>query len=256
MISDPAFYLAAVPAVLIVGISKGGFGGGLGVVAVPLLSLAIDPLRAAAIMLPILCLMDLFSVWAYRRRWDPVNLRILLPAALAGIALAAATFRLVDATFVRLLVGGIAVGFALDYWLKGRRKRGGSRGPDPLKGGFWGAIAGFTSFIAHAAGPPLGVYLLPQRLEKGLFVGTTVIFFTVINYVKLVPYAWLGQLEVANLTTSLVLAPLAPLGVWLGVWLHGRIDENLFYRFCYLLVFMVGLKLLWEAFGALAGGGG
>lgn len=248
MIDDPWFYVTATVAMLIVGISKGGFGGGLGVIGVPLMSLTVSPLTAAAVMLPILCLMDLFSVRTYRRRWDAANLRILIPAALVGIAVAAATFSYVDAIFIKLLVGVIAVSFALDFWLRISRQRvqGPPKGPDVLRGGFWGGMAGFTSFIAHAAGPPLSVYMLPQRLNRTVFVGTTVIFFTVVNYLKLVPYAWLGQFETGNLLTSLVLAPLAPLGVALGVWLHHRIPDLIFYRICYLLLFLTGLKLLWD----------
>jgi uncharacterized membrane protein YfcA len=253
VIDDPWFYVAATVALLIVGISKGGFGGGLGVVGVPLMSLTISPLTAAAIMLPILCLMDLFSVRAYRRKWDPVNLRILIPAAMVGIAIATVTFKYVDVTFTKLLVGGIAVSFTLDFWLRVLRRKvqGPPQDPSILRGGFWGALSGFTSFIAHAAGPPLSVYMLPQRLNRTVLVGTTVIFFTVVNYVKVLPYAWLGQFDTGNLLTSLVLAPLAPIGVTLGVWLHHRISDLSFYRVCYLLLLLTGLKLLWDVVGVL-----
>ncbi len=244
LITDPWFYLAAVPAVLIVGISKGGFGGGLGVMAVPLMSLVIPPLQAAAIMLPILCIMDLVSIWAFRRYRDAPALRVLLPAAMVGLVVATATFHLVDATFVRLLVGAVAVLFALDFWLRPRRAQGPAREPSVLRGGFWGLVAGFTSFIAHAGGPPLSVYLLPLRMNKSVLVGTTIVFFIVVNYAKILPYAWLGQFQVGNLATSLVLAPLAPLGVRLGVWMHHRVSERLFYQVSYVLVFLVGAKLL------------
>jgi len=251
VIDDPLFYALAVPAVLIAGISKGGFGGGLGVLAVPMMALTTSPLTAAAIMLPILCLMDLFGVWAYRRRWDAVNMRIMVPGALVGIAVGAATFRFLDASVIRLIIGCIAVGFALNYWLgalRGIEKR--PRGPDRLRGSFWSAVAGFTSFVAHAGGPPMSVYLLPQRLDRTVFVATTVLFFIVVNYVKLVPYAWLDQFATQNLMTSLVLAPLAPTGIWLGLWLHRRVSERLFYRACYGFLLMAGVKQLWDGLAA------
>jgi uncharacterized membrane protein YfcA len=230
-ITDPLFYLVAVPAVLLAGISKGGFGAGLGILAVPLMTLRVPPTQAAAIMLPILCLMDIFGIGAYRRTWDRANLTILFSGALVGTAIGAASFRYLDESLIRLLLGIIALAFIASRWF-GR----GDRPPAPrslVKGGFWGMVAGFTSFVAHAGGPPVSVYLLPQRLDKTLFVGTTVVFFFAVNYVKLLPYYWLGQFPQANLATSLALAPVAVAGVLLGIWLHDRIDVALFYRLCY-----------------------
>jgi len=245
VITDPWFYAVAVPAVLLTGISKGGFGGGLGVLAVPLLSLQVPPLQAAAILLPILCLMDIFGAWAYRRSFSVRNLKILIPAGLTGVVIAGLTFQAVDVTATKLLIGLIAVGFSLHYWLGPRQHR--PRGVNRLKGSFWGAMAGFTSFIAHAGGPPVSVYLLPQRLDKRLFVGTTVLFFITVNYAKLVPYAWLGQFPAGNLLTSLALAPLAPLGIRLGLWLRDRVSQVWFYRACYSFLLITGLKLLHDA---------
>ena len=243
-ISDPWFYVVAVPAVLLSGISKGGFGGGLGILAVPLMALFVSPFHAAAIMLPILCTMDLFGLWAYRNTWDRRNLIIMLPAALVGIAVGALTFRFFDEDFVRLLVGGIAVAFTLNRWLK-RQPKGG-RGAGIVSGSAWSVVAGFTSFVAHAGGPPLQFHLLPQRLDKTVYVGTTVVFFLVVNYVKLVPYGILGLFSPANLGTALVLAPLAPLGIRLGVRLHSVVPEVWFYRVCYVMLLLTGCKLIWD----------
>ena len=251
MIADPLFYWLAVPAVLLIGVSKAGLGGGLGLLAVPLMSLAISPVRAAAVLLPILCVMDLMAVRAYRGKWHREDLRIMLPAAIVGIAIGALSFRFLDAALIRLLIGGLAVGFTLDHWLRGRRLAGPARGPSRLGGSFWAALSGFTSFVAHAGGPPVGVYLLPQRLHRTLFVGTTVMFFIVVNYVKLVPYAWLDQLHFGNLATSLALAPLAPLGMGLGLWLHSRVSDRWFYRVSYSLLFVIGLKLLYDGLVAV-----
>ena len=127
------------------------------------------------------------------------------------------------------------------------------RAPDRRAGSFWAALSGFTSFVAHAGGPPLSVYLLPQNMDKTRFVGTTVIYFAFVNYLKLVPYSFLGQFSGENLLTSLILSPLAPLGMWLGIWLHRRIDEQLFYQTVYLMLAVVGLKLLYDGVAALLG---
>lgn len=245
-IADPLFYLLAVPAVLVTGVSKGGFGVGLGIIAVPTMALAIPAPKAAAIQLPILCLMDLFGLWGYRGKWDAPTMRVILPAGLLGIAVGALTFRVVDARVFALLVGVVAVAFTLDHWLR-RRPAERPAPPSAAKGWFWAAVSGFTSFVAHAGGPPLSFYLLPQRMDKTLFVGTTIVFFAIVNYVKLVPYAWLGQFSAENLSTSLVLAPLAPIGTALGIWLHNRIDPTPFYRVCYVFVFVVGVKLITDA---------
>ena len=245
LIDNPWFYVAALPAVLIVGISKSGFGGGLGLVSVPILAFTIPPASAAAIMLPILCVMDLMSWWAYRRIWDRRNLMILVPAALVGLAIGGLTFRFMSEDALRLIIGAIALLFTLDHWLGRRPKLAPSEAGIGL-GAVCGTISGFTSFIAHAGGPILQVYLLPQRLDKTLFVGTTVIFFLIMNYVKLVPYAYLGMLSAGNLTTSLVLLPLAPLGVWLGLRLHRLVSQALFYRLMYFLTFAAGIKLIWD----------
>jgi uncharacterized membrane protein YfcA len=246
LIEQPLFYLLAVPAVLILGISKGGFGGGLGSLAVPLTALVVSPIQAAAVLLPILCVMDVHGAWVYRGRWDKANLKILMPAALIGLAVGTFTFRHLDAQIIRLLIGTIAVGFTIHFWLSGLTATPTARGADAVRGGFWGAVSGFTSFIAHAGGPPMSVYLLPQRMDKTRFLATTVIFVLFMNYVKLVPYAWIGQFSAENVYTSLVLLPIAPIGMWLGIWLHRVVPEDVFYRVCYLLLFVAGLKLLYD----------
>src|SRR5690606_3758364 len=167
MIEDPLFYLAAVPAVLIAGISKGGFGAGVGLLAVPMMALVLSPVQAAAIMLPILCLMDLVGVWAYWKKWEgPVLLRLALAAGV-GIAIGALTFHLLAPWSIRLLIGLIAFGFAANYWVRRIvRSQAPQRQPGPAAGWFWGGVSGFTSFTAHAGGPPVNVYLLPLALPK------------------------------------------------------------------------------------------
>ena len=252
MIADIWFYALAVPSVLIAGISKGGFGSGLVVMAVPLMALVVPPPQAAAVMLPILVAMDLIAFWTYRRSFDRGHLMAVLPASVLGVAVGWATFGLLDAAAVRLLIGVIAIVFPLAYWLKLEPPTV-TKGRMRLWGGFWGAVSGFTSFVAHAGGPPVLVYLLPQKLEKRLFVGTLVVFFMVVNALKLIPYGQLGQFHAGNLMTSAVLLPLAPLGIWLGLWMQKRIPDRAFYGVCYVFLFLTGLKLVWDGARGLAG---
>ena len=247
MITDPLFFLVAIPAVLIFGIAKGGFGGGLGVVSVPLMALVISPVQAAAILLPILCLMDVFSLWAWRGQWNWTQLRYLMPAGLLGIAIGTALFGYMSVEVVRLILGTIVIAFTTHWWAQRlRKKKEEKRQANPLLGVLAATTSGFTSFVAHSGGPPLNMYLLSQKMDKSVFVATSVIFFTMANYVKLVPYAWLGQLDTSNLTNSLVLAPLAPVGVAMGVWMHRNMSDKVFFLICYTVLFVVGLKLLYD----------
>ncbi len=248
IITDPLFYVAAVPAVLIFGVSKGGIGGGLGVLAVPMMALVTSPIQAAAILLPILCVMDLFGLHAYRGIWHRRNIALMLPGALAGIAVGTLTFRYLSDDVVRLIVGAVAIGFVAYHWAGGlvlRRAADHRTRPGPA-GLFWSAISGFTSFVAHAGGPPLHIYLLPQRMDKTLYMGTLIVFFAVVNFVKLVPYGFLGQLSADNLGTALVLSPLAPVGIWIGVRFHRMLSERLFYNLCFAFLTLSGAKLIWD----------
>lgn len=245
MIEDPLFWLFAIISVLITGISKGGFGG-LALLAVPLMALTISPIQAAGIMLPILIGMDWVSVWSYRKSWDKSLLLLTLPGAVIGIGLGWALARYVTEDFVLLSVGIIAIIFPLYSVLKPKRIEKSRFARSKIMGSVAGTIAGFTSFVAHAGGPPFQAYAIPQQLEKQIYAGTAVMFFFVVNAVKLVPYAALGQFDRTNLTTSFILLPLAPVGVLFGVWLVKRIPQTVFYRILYGLIFCVGVKLLWD----------
>lgn len=247
-----AFYPIAVLAILLSGISKGGFGAGAGGLSVPLMSIVIAPPEAAGIMLPILCAMDIFGVHAYRGRWSKAHLRTLLPGALIGIALGGVAFGMLSVDMIRLLIGLIAVLFTLNKWLDisgrlAKRLAIRQRSPGRLFGATCGLLSGLTSTLAHAGGPPFAIYIYSQKLDKTLIVATSVAFFFVVNYAKLIPYYFLGQLNTANLATSLMFAPLAPLGIWLGVWLHRRVSEQAFFRISYALLFASGLKLIYDA---------
>jgi uncharacterized membrane protein YfcA len=245
MITNSTFYVLAVMAVLIVGISKSGFGSGLSVLGVPLIALAVPPTQAAAILLPLLIAFDIFNLIHYRSHFDRTNLWIMLPASMLGILIGALTFRYLSDAHIRIMIGGIAVIFVINYFAGQQRERPKTK-PDWVRGSFWGMISGFASFGVHSGALPASVYLLPQRMDKTIFVGTTVVFFAIINCVKLIPYALLGQLNGENLLTSLVLAPLVPVGFWLGIYLHKRVNERLFYILAYLFLFVTGVKLLYE----------
>lgn len=251
---SPLFYVVAFIAVLITGISKSGFSGGVGALSVPMMAIMISPVAAAAIMLPILCLMDIITIWAYRGKWSKRNLAILLPASVIGILIGTLTFDMVDEDVVRLILGGIALLFGLNYFVSRAAARRDPRPGNPVVGAICGAVAGLTSFVAHAGGPPVQFFLLPQRMDKSAFVGTNVVFFFLVNQVKLIPYAWLGQFSAENLTTSLILAPIAPLGVWLGLRLHRLVSQELFYRISYGMMIVASIKLLWDGIGGVVGG--
>jgi len=248
LIDNPWFYAAAIPAIVLTGVAKGGFGGGIGSLAVPLIALTVAPARAAAIMLPILMLMDVVGLYVYRGQWDRRIMRIILPAGLVGILIGWLTFRFLADHWIRILLGIISLAFVLD----------GLRPASPLatrasdtNGRFWATVSGFTSFVTHAGGPPLNFYLLRQRLETGLFAGTTIMFFAVINATKVVPYFALGLFDATNLTTSAALAPAAAAGVALGVLMRKRISRTIFFRIIYGFVFVTGCKLLYDGLRTL-----
>lgn len=253
LLSDPLFLTVALLSVFIDGVSKGGFSGGLGVVAVPIMAVAIDPVRAAAIMLPILCAMDVFNLWVYRGKWDWRESRLLIAAGSVGVAIGAVTFHYLNEDAIRLLLGLLAVGFVSNWAIKLIRRKVPPPAPHSIgKGGFWGTMAGFTSFVAHAGGPPVSVYLLPRKLDKTTYQATSVLVFAMLNVIKLVPYALLGQLSFDNLGVALALLPVGLVGVAAGVWAHKALPERPFFIVLYSLLAILGIHLMWSSITALA----
>ncbi len=244
-ISDPWFYALAIPAVLLTGISKAGFGAGSGGIAVPMMSQVVAPSVAAGVTLPILIVMDLLGLRAYRGKWRMDLLKPMILPAVFGIALGALMFGVLSVKATKALLGAIAVSFAIYQFVPTLRDLK-TWLPNALRPWIWCGLSGFTSTLAHAGGPPCTIYLWPKRLDRMQFVATTVVFFTIINLVKLLPYAMLGQLNIGNLATSLLLMPLAPIGVWLGVRLNRWLSEVAFKNAMLTLTFIFGCRLLYE----------
>ncbi|MFZ2386549.1 MAG: sulfite exporter TauE/SafE family protein [Polaromonas sp.] len=246
LITDPFFYAVAIPAVLMLGISKSGFGAGFGSLAVPVMALAVTVPQAAAILMPLLLLMDLLGIAAFRKDFDFKFLKFLVPCGLVGSVAGALLFKLLDARMVAAIVGGFTLLFLAQRLLFAPRPDS----PPPAKwlGAILTAISGFTSFVAHAGGPPLSAYVIPLRLSPIKFTATMAFFFFVINLSKWIPYAWLGLLDLRNMATSLALLPLAPVGVWVGVRMARSISPLWFYRILYGGMFLTGIKLLWDGF--------
>lgn len=246
LIGDPYFYAVALPAVLLLGISKSGFGAGFGSLAVPLIALTVPVPTAAAILMPVLLLMDLLGLAAFRHDFDRQLLKFLLPCGLVGTVVGVLLFRALPVHTVSGIVGGFTLLFLAQRLLFPPRPN------DPLPpkpvGAVLTAISGVTSFIAHAGGPPVSAYLIPLRLTPVVYAATMAYFFFVMNLAKWAPYAWLGLLDWRNMATSLVLLPIAPVGVWIGVRVARRIGAQMFYRLLYAGMLLTGLKLTWDGF--------
>jgi uncharacterized membrane protein YfcA len=241
LIADPLFYAVAIPAVIFLGLSKGGFSG-VGMVSTPLLAIILPPLEAAAILLPIILLQDAISVWVYRRVWDPWNLKVMIPGCVLGVGAAWLFAAHVSTGAIRLAVGLIALGFVgyalFRHWLPRELAR-----PRASHGVFWGGLSGFTTTLIQIGAPPYYAFVLPQRLPKMIYFGTTVMYFAAANVMKIAPYMALGQFSATGLATSLALFPLAIATNFLGIWLVRVTPEALFYQLTNIIVFLLGCEL-------------
>ncbi|MCL9773706.1 sulfite exporter TauE/SafE family protein [Vibrio methylphosphonaticus] len=240
LVTDPWFYITAIPAVLIYGIGKGGLGGALGIIAVPLMAMTIAPTQAAAILLPILCVMDVFAVKHHYRNADYSVIKRMLPGAILGVVLAGLFLSVTPEAGLKLLIGTLSLLFFGQYWLVDANKQ---KPAGKLGAWFWSLWSGFSSTAIHAGGGPASIYMLPLRLEKVVLVATMAVLFGLVNLVKLVPYTALGEFDRVNIFTALILMPLAPVGVQLGVWLLHRVSQQWIYRLCYLFLLLSGIKL-------------
>jgi hypothetical protein len=247
IITDPLFYLLAIPAVVALGLSKGGFAG-MGQMATPLLALMMPPLEAAAIMLPIMIAQDAAAIWVYRKDWNGHVLAIMIPGAVIGIGVAWALAAHISNATVRVFIGAITIAFVLFNLIGPKRVAAEAQKdfgrPGILGGLFWGAGSGFTSTICQAGGPPYQIYVLRLRLPKAMFVSTNAIFFAAMNWLKIVPYLALGQFTATGLATSAALLPLAMATNAFGFWAVRRTPEKVFFRITLILMFLISLELL------------
>jgi hypothetical protein len=241
IITEPRFYAVAIPAVIFLGLAKGGFSG-VSMAATPLLALYLPPLEAAALLLPIVICQDAISVNVYWRELSVWNLKVLLPGAVLGLALAWLFASHVSDDAIRILIGFTALAFVASVLL--RTGHAMPKKSTVLGGVFWGALSGFTSFASQGGGPPFQVFTLPQKLPKMVFVGTTTVFFAAINVLKIVPYFMLAQFSAKNLSTSLALLPIAVAANFAGIWMVKTVPTEHFYRITYILLFILGCVLL------------
>ena len=252
IVTDFWFWLLAGLAALFVGGSKGGLPL-VGILGVPIMALQISPIVAAGLLLPIYIISDMYGLWIYWKSYDARNIAILVPAAAIGIGVGWATASITNEAVVTLLVGIIGLAYCIDAIVKARRKLP-PRPADVPRGLFWGSLTGFTSFVSHSGAPPYQMFVLPQRLEKMVYAGTSTITFAIINLLKLPPYWFLGQVNVGSLRIAVILAPIAIIGAFVGYRLTKIIPEKAFYRFVEVALFLVSLKLIYDGVVGLTNG--
>lgn len=245
MLADPLALTIACFAVFIAGVSKAGFASAASFVAAPLLTMVVEPAVALAVLLPVLMTIDLASVRAYWGRWHRPSVILLCLGALPGVILGALVYRASDPDVIRFLIGAIALSFLAFQILR----RSGWIGMSDWEAPRWlgvatGGIAGVTSFVSHAGGPPVTIYLLHRNITKTEFQSTTVVVFWLVNIAKAGPYAALGLFDSALLLTSAALIPVALLGTWVGVRAHRLVPERIFFGVTYTLLAFAGSKLI------------
>ncbi|MDP5218130.1 sulfite exporter TauE/SafE family protein [Ruegeria sp. 2205SS24-7] len=240
------YWLIAGLAALLLGLSKGGVPM-IALLSVPLMSLFMDPARAAGLLLPLYIVADCYAVYLFRRAFSARNLKILLPGAMCGVLIGFFAVSFVPGDAVKLLVAGIGIAYLINA-LRGRfaKQEPPARPADLPRGIFWGTLAGLTSYISHAGGPPFQAYVLPQRLDKMVYLGTVTIFFTIVNLLKLPPYILAEQVTLNSASQAIWLAPLALAGAWSGAAISRALPERLFFLLVEIALALVSLKLLYE----------
>jgi uncharacterized protein len=246
--TDPLFYCVGLLTTFIMAASKGAFGGGLAIIGIPMLALVVDPITAAIMVAPLIFFMDLFAIRAFPpSTWSKPDLKWLTIGLVVGLGFGWLTFELVDTRIVILMIALVTLGFTARWFLKDRLHPPAAHGVLPARAIGLGIVGGFTTFIAHSGGPPIALYLLGRNLHKTVFAGTTIAVFMLGNFLKLGPFAKLGLDRPEALVGALVLSPIVPFGVMVGKALHDRLDQQKLYLWCYSLLGVSGLKLLWDA---------
>ncbi|WP_243612672.1 sulfite exporter TauE/SafE family protein [Shimia aestuarii] len=241
---DLGFFAIAAPAVVFAGVSKGGFGSGAAFASAAILALVLPPTEALGLMLPLLMLIDLATLRPYWKRWSWPDAKVLIAGGLPGVALGVALMAVANEDVLRFLIGAVALGFVIWRLWPGEARH---KALPVWAGALAGVAAGFTSFISHAGGPPVAVYLLSRGVGKTAYQATTVLSFWIINIAKAVPYAVLGVFTLETLWFDLWLAPFALLGAWLGVRAHNMVSERVFFGLTYVLLSLTGARLIWDA---------
>jgi uncharacterized membrane protein YfcA len=246
------FWVTASIAIIMIGIAKAGFGGGVGAVATPLMALTISVTDAAAILLPLLLVADVLTIRHYRTDFDRKSLKLMVPGSIVGVLSGSFFFWTFGSKenehVLRFGLGVLSLTFVAYQFVRARLAGVLAKSHPPAYAGVaLGGAAGFTSTLAHAGGPPATMYLLPQQFPRQIFVGTNVVFFFILNIIKLPAYAYLGLLRIGNLTTILILAPFALVGVTLGIYLNKRFSEIWFNRVVYVLLLITGLQLVYSS---------
>lgn len=253
ILHDFWFWALGIPAVILMGLGKGGFIG-VGTLAIPLMAQAVSPVQAAAVLLPLLVVQDAVGVWAFRRTWSRHIMKVMLPGAIVGVGLGYIFAARLSEAMILIAVGIISILFGLQrLWIERSGPTAPTKPSSDLIGVVCGTAAGLTSQIAHAGGPPFQLWVMPQRLERDIFVGTTAIFFAVVNWIKVPAYAALGQFTSTNLIASAALLPVAVISTYAGVKLVRKVHPDRFYVLIYCLTVVLGAKLLWDGAGRLAG---
>lgn len=237
------FWVCAIAASSLVGMGKGGMPV-VGMLGVPVLALAISPVTAAGLLLPVYVLSDMFALYAYRRVFDRRVLAILMVGVTVGVGLAWAAASITPEWLVTTIVGLIGAVFSLRLLM--RRGAVAPQAPKVAPGLFWGAVTGFTSFVSHSGAPPFQVYVLPLGLPKMVYAGTSTILFAYLNGIKLVPYWALGQFTPNNLKIAALLMPVAGASVFAGVKLVKIVPERQFFQLITWALLAISIKLIWS----------
>jgi hypothetical protein len=248
MPTEPLFYLVGWVTTLLIAIGKSAFGGGLAILGIPLLAMVTEPLDAAIMVSLLVSLMDLMALQGFGRdTWSKPDLIWLLPGLVTGIGIGYLVFVRVDPRIVTLVIGLTTLGFTAHWFLKGQLAPAGARPVSPGLALLAGTASGFTTFVAHAGGPPVAIYLLGRGLDKMKLVGTTIVLFTLGNWLKLPPYLSLGLTHREALWGALALAPAVPVGIWLGRIVHRRLEQKTLLLWCYGLLAVAAAKLTVDA---------
>jgi uncharacterized membrane protein YfcA len=240
------FWIVAGLAAYLMGLSKGGVPM-IAILSVPLMSLFMDPALAAGLLLPIYITTDMYAVYLFRKAFSVRNLKILMPAGVCGVGLGFLAVSYVPGDAIKLLVAGIAISY-LFHSLRRRlsKREHPPRQADVPRGLIWGALSGLTSYISHAGGPPYQAYVLPQRLDKLTYLGTTTIFFSAVNLLKVPPYIVAGQITWDSVGQAVWLIPCALAGAWSGAKIARLLPERVFFLLVEIALAGVSVKLVWE----------